>query len=84
MRPLFPKSLLVGWKYELAGTREEVLAKARRQMDEARVDVCVVNGKAYGSGFGIFEPPQPIIHCATKLDLVQSLTNWLRLRSTGS
>ena len=53
LRPLFPRSLLVGWKYELAGTREEALAKARRQLIEARTDLCVLNGRAAGEGFSV-------------------------------
>ena len=48
---LFPESRLAGWKYELSGTREEVLAKARRQLAENRTDLCIANGRAYGEGF---------------------------------
>lgn len=76
-RRIFSKSWLVGWKFELAGTRDEALAKAQRQLNEACVDACIVNGKAYGAGFGIYEPPLPLAHCATKADLVQSLTSRL-------
>jgi hypothetical protein len=82
-RRLFPKSWLVGWKYELAGTREEALAKARRQIYEACVDACIVNGKAYGNGFGIVEPPNPIMHKQTKLALVKALTGHRRLAAAS-
>jgi phosphopantothenate---cysteine ligase (CTP) len=30
LRKLFPKALIVGWKYELEGTREDVVAKGYR------------------------------------------------------
>jgi phosphopantothenoylcysteine decarboxylase/phosphopantothenate--cysteine ligase len=78
LRRLFPKSWIVGWKYELAGTPGDALARAQRQLDEARVDACVVNGRAYGPGFGILEPPRPVTHCADKSDLVRALTARLR------
>ena len=51
MRFLFPKSILAGWKYELAGTRKEAFDKARRQIKDNRTDACVLNGRAYGPGF---------------------------------
>ena len=49
----FPKACLVGWKYELEGDRESVLAKARQQIADSRTTACVANGRAYGLGFGI-------------------------------
>jgi phosphopantothenoylcysteine synthetase/decarboxylase len=78
MRHLFPESILVGWKYELAGTRQEALAKAMRQMQENRTDACVLNGQAYGSGFAFCRPTQPIHECWNKTELVQFLTTWLK------
>ena len=56
MRGLFPESVLVGWKFELTGTRPEALAKAVRQIEENRTDACVLNGEAYGSGFALCRP----------------------------
>ena len=53
LRSWYPQALLVGWKYEVEGTREDVLARARRQMAECRTDACVANGAAYGKGFGL-------------------------------
>jgi phosphopantothenate---cysteine ligase (CTP) len=77
MRGIFPKSILVGWKYELAGTPEEALAKAGRQMRENQTDACVLNGRAYGSGFAFCRPTLPIHECRNKTELVQFLTPWL-------
>ncbi len=51
LRDWFPQARIVGWKYELAGTRAEAFAKARAQLSEGRTDACVLNGAAYGSGF---------------------------------
>lgn len=53
LRGLFPSAKLVGWKYEVDGNRESVLAAAERQLRECRTDACVANGPAFGLGFGI-------------------------------
>lgn len=51
VRRLFPKARIIGWKYELDGTREDAIAKARKQIAENATDLCVVNGRAFGQGF---------------------------------
>jgi phosphopantothenoylcysteine decarboxylase/phosphopantothenate--cysteine ligase len=78
MRRLFPESILVGWKYELAGTQQEALAKALRQIEEYRTDACVLNGQAYGSGFAFCRPMQAIHECSNKTEAIQFLVGWLR------
>jgi phosphopantothenoylcysteine decarboxylase/phosphopantothenate--cysteine ligase len=77
MRQLFPGSILVGWKYELAGTPPEALAKAARQMEESQTDACVLNGQAYGTGFAFCRAKQPMHECLNKTELVQFLAAWL-------
>jgi phosphopantothenate---cysteine ligase (CTP) len=73
LRPLFPKSWIVGWKYELEGTKEEALAKAREQMRECATDACVLNGSAYGAGFGVLEARGGMIHHEDR----RALCEWL-------
>ena len=51
LRDLFPSAKIVGWKYELAGTRAGAFEKAWAQLAVCRTDACVLNGAAYGSGF---------------------------------
>lgn len=53
LRGWFPTAALVGWKYEVDGGREDVLARAERQIHDTGVDACVANGPAYGFGFGL-------------------------------
>jgi phosphopantothenoylcysteine decarboxylase/phosphopantothenate--cysteine ligase len=53
LRDWFPKAVLVGWKYEVDGKRDDVIAKARAQIDECHTNACVANGPAYGLGFGL-------------------------------
>jgi phosphopantothenoylcysteine synthetase/decarboxylase len=77
LRDLFPASLLVGWKYELAGTRAEALDKARRQILECRSNACVVNGRAFGPGFGFCRSTGELAELENKPALVWYLVNWL-------
>jgi phosphopantothenate---cysteine ligase (CTP) len=53
LRRLFPKAYLVGWKYEMEGDNASVQRKAWQQINECKTDACVVNGRAWGNGFGI-------------------------------
>jgi len=49
----FPKSQVVGWKYEVEGKREDALVAAQMLMEESKIGACVANGPAYGEGFGL-------------------------------
>ena len=80
LRGLFPKASIVGWKYELAGTREEALSKAWRQLTENHTDACMLNGRAWGKGFAFCVPPDQVRVLDSKLDTAQFLTNWLTTR----
>ena len=53
LRQWFREARIVGWKYELAGSREEAFAKAYRQIAECATDACVLNGAAYGDGYAL-------------------------------
>ncbi len=77
LRSLFPKARIVGWKYELDGSPASALARGWQQIAESRTDVCVVNGRAYGQGFGICLPPNRVERVPDKPSLAQWLTRWL-------
>jgi len=53
LRGWFPSTRIVGWKFEADGARADALNAARQQIAESRTDACVVNGPAYGEGFGV-------------------------------
>ncbi len=53
LRGWFPRARIVGWKFEADGKRADAVAAARRQLTECSTDLCVVNGPAYGEGFGL-------------------------------
>ncbi len=77
MRDLFPNARIVGWKYELVGSREDALAAGARQLTEARTDLCVVNGAAYGSGFGLLEPAGAFTQARASEELCSMLLSTL-------
>ena len=79
LRDLFPSAKLVGWKYELAGTRDEAFEKAWAQLSECRTDACVLNGAAYGSGFAVCAPGS-VRTCADPEALAAWLGDWLEAR----
>jgi hypothetical protein len=80
LREWFPKAALAGWKFELEGTRAEAIARAHRQIVENRTDICVVNGAAYGPGFGLVAADGSCEHFATRPKLFAALEQWLRRR----
>jgi len=83
LRKLFPDAKIVGWKYELDGGRDEAVAAGQRQMAEASSDACVVNGAAFGPGFGFCKRDEALIPFADKAELCRGLARWLAGTSTG-
>ena len=83
LRALFPASKIVGWKYELNGTRDDALAAAARQIASAKTDACVVNGAAFGPGFGVCEPEVEPVFCADKPRLCAYLSRWIERALAG-
>jgi len=53
LRGWFPKTKIVGWKFEADGGRAEALRAAKKQIADCAVDFCVANGPAYGRGFSL-------------------------------
>jgi phosphopantothenoylcysteine synthetase/decarboxylase len=76
LREWFPQAFIVGWKYELDGDRSAALAKAAAQIRECRTDACVVNGAAYGEGFGILLPDGTLTEVADKRGLATALLDY--------
>jgi phosphopantothenoylcysteine synthetase/decarboxylase len=76
LRGWFPRARLVGWKYELDGTRREAIDKALAQLAEAQTDACVVNGAAFGAGFGFLLPDGGLCEFSDKHTLAAALASW--------
>jgi len=64
LRAWFPQARIVGWKFETDGARADALNAAKQQITECRTDACVVNGPAYGEGFGVLLSNHKAAHLA--------------------
>ena len=53
LRRWFPKTKIIGWKFEANGRRADALRAARKQLADCATDFCVANGPAYGQGFSL-------------------------------
>jgi phosphopantothenoylcysteine synthetase/decarboxylase len=75
LRAWFPGAWIAGWKYELEASREEAIETARTQLASNHADATIINGAAYGPGFGLLEDDQPPVHFAGKRELAQFLAS---------
>ncbi len=75
LRVWFPRAWIVGWKYELLGTREDAVENGRCQIALNHTDLTILNGTAYGPGFGVLEDEKPPLHVPDKRELAQFLAS---------
>jgi phosphopantothenoylcysteine decarboxylase/phosphopantothenate--cysteine ligase len=73
LRGWFPGARLVGWKYELEGNRARAIARATELIAENKTDACVINGRAYGAGYGLLTDNGRCRHLADKERLFDAL-----------
>jgi phosphopantothenoylcysteine synthetase/decarboxylase len=73
LRALFANAYIVGWKLELEGTPEEVVREAMHQIRLNQTNGCVINGAAFGPGFG-FCTANGLLHSVASKD---ELADWL-------
>lgn len=81
LRGWFPEATIVGWKYELAGGRDDAFAKAWRQLAECGTEACVLNGAAHGPGFTICQPEYRVRPCDSVEELAAGLHQLVLSRS---
>jgi phosphopantothenoylcysteine decarboxylase/phosphopantothenate--cysteine ligase len=77
LRALFPRACITGWKYEVDGDRASVVAAGKRQIQQCLTDACVVNGPAYGSGFGVLPAQGELIQVENAEELYLTLSGRL-------
>ena len=78
LRGWFPRTRIVGWKFEADGGRADALSAAKRQITECSTDLCVANGPAYGEGFGLVARDGKAAHLASAPLLFEALENFVR------
>jgi phosphopantothenoylcysteine synthetase/decarboxylase len=76
LRDLFPNALIIGWKLELEGSRDDLIGEAARQVKKNRTDACVINGRAFGEGFGFCTPEGLQGVFSSKPELASFLVQW--------
>jgi phosphopantothenoylcysteine synthetase/decarboxylase len=76
LRDLFPNALIIGWKLELEGSRDDLIREATQQVKKNRTDACVINGRAFGEGFGFCTPEGLQAAFSSKPELADFLVNW--------
>ena len=76
LREWYPSALLFGWKYDVKGDQNSLVEKGFEQIKRCRTDYCVLNGPAYGAGFGLLN--RTLIHCPKERDLINKLLTLLQ------
>lgn len=79
LREWFPTASLVGWKFEVDGDRPGVIALGNNQIRECRTNACVINGPAYGQGFGVVTPDGECAHLQDSKSLFEMLQKVLQV-----
>lgn len=78
LRRLFPNALIIGWKYEVDGTRADAFEKARAQIAENHTNLCVLNGSAYGNGYALLQKNGTPQHIENEKELYDALHNFVQ------
>jgi phosphopantothenoylcysteine synthetase/decarboxylase len=73
LRDLFANAYIIGWKFELDGTPMNVVREGVRQIKVNRTNACVLNGSAFGPGFGFCTGLGLVCTLPTK----DALSDWL-------
>jgi phosphopantothenate---cysteine ligase (CTP) len=78
LRGWFPKTKITGWKFEADGRRADAIHAAEKQIADCATDLCVVNGPAYGEGFGLLGKKGGPIHLPNPPLLFEALEKFAR------
>lgn len=76
LRAYFPNAFIVGWKLELEGSRDDLIREGTRQLEKNRTDACVINGPAFGDGFGFCTAKGLQTSFLSKPELAAFLVEW--------
>jgi phosphopantothenate---cysteine ligase (CTP) len=79
LRTLYPEAFIAGWKYEVDGNSESAVSKSLTQLDDNKTNLSIVNGPAYGEGFGIVEKLRSLEHTPSQEGLFEALASRLQI-----
>jgi phosphopantothenoylcysteine decarboxylase/phosphopantothenate--cysteine ligase len=77
MHGWFPNARITGWKFEASGDRSTAVAAASTQILKCSSEACVLNGPAYGDGFGYLLKDGTIRHFSRRHELCDFLAETL-------
>ena len=77
LRDWYPAARIIGWKYEVEGGPGDALQRAEAQLASARSDAVVVNGPAWGPGFGFLRPGQSVEPLRDSMGLAERIAAFL-------
>ncbi|MGC8990128.1 MAG: phosphopantothenoylcysteine decarboxylase [Verrucomicrobiia bacterium] len=77
MRDWFPNATIVGWKFEVDGTRDDAVSRGRDQVAACHTSACVVNGPAYGAGYALVPCSGDVQHFDDPLQLYEALARMI-------
>jgi phosphopantothenoylcysteine synthetase/decarboxylase len=78
LRQLFPEAFIVGWKFELDGSPADAVSKGTQQIVEYGTNACIVNGSAFGTGFGYCNKNGLVYSVESKAELADLLLKLIR------
>jgi phosphopantothenoylcysteine synthetase/decarboxylase len=73
LRGWFSSAYIIGWKFELEGIPGDAVKEGVQQIELNRTNACVVNGSAFGPGFGFCSAQGLVRTLPTK----EALATWL-------
>lgn len=84
LRSLFPTTIIFGWKYEVEGSASDSVSKGVSQIANNGINACVVNGPAYGEGFGYLLKSGELSHIKDRAGLCAFLVAQLDSLTTAN
>jgi phosphopantothenoylcysteine decarboxylase/phosphopantothenate--cysteine ligase len=84
LRELFPEAWIIGWKFELDGSPADVVGKGIQQIETYATNACVVNGSAFGPGFGYCNSTGLVRSVRNKEELAGLLLQVIQEAGAGS
>ncbi len=84
LRDWFANAYIIGWKFELEGTAGDAVKEGVQQIELNRTNACVVNGSAFGPGFGFCSAQGLVRTLPTKEALATWLAEFVAGTSTAS
>jgi len=84
LRRWFSKAFIVCWKYEVVGDQRSAINAGVSQVKSYSTNACIVNGPAYGVGYGLVTGDGTCVHLPGEQELFECLGRLFRETSGSS